>query len=413
MEKTADILFEYLKDIIYHPNKAHLDISTLPDEFKPFGKAMEFLAKCAAEERNFVEAISNGYISVEAPGDENVLALPLKDLQSMLLHMTWQTQQVAKGDYTQRIQSDSEFACAFNEMVEQLEKSTNELIAEKVLTEQKNAELQRNAKFMQILANDTNNMIFAFQRDSGNQLFTNKSAKQMINENPFLARMLKSKLINHKMTFSTDSESWEIQLSQSRNQEPLFYVVESFCAFQEEEMLVIHIVTDDTGRKRNEGLNQTCPLTGLHNKAYAMDVMERYMKHSEPFLLSFVDVDYLKYCNDTFGHESGDEYLLKISEMLKALECDVCRIGGDEFLLVKQGDTKESFDKKLFNIRRSLTASTAEPYPMSFSFGTCEITANTDKTLNDYLKLADDIMYEFKLQNKKPLEDLKYKDDRI
>lgn len=95
---------------------------------------------------------------------------------------------------------------------------------------------------------------------------------------------------------------------------------------------------DDTQRKKRENLIYKMayvdPLTGLNNRRYGVEQIERLKKANKPFLLTMVDVDYLKYCNDTFGHEKGDEYLKNIASLLSTLRCDVCRVGGDEFYLL-------------------------------------------------------------------------------
>lgn len=413
MSNTADILFEYLRDILYSPNKACLDISKLPDDYQKLGKGLEFLADCMKEQRNFVEAIANGYISVEPPSSENVVASPLKELQSIMLHLTWLIQQIANGDYSQRFPSSGEFADAFNEMVGQLDERTKELLAEKKLVEQKNRELQRSAQFMQILANDTHNMIMVFNKNTGELVYSNNAAQQLEKNSSLVHRMLKNKLINHRMENLAESDRWDIQITPGGGKEKMFYIIESFCGTQEEDVMVIHMITDDTERKKLENLTYTDGLTGLHNKIYALNQMEEHIAKEEPFLLSFVDVDYLKYCNDTFGHEAGDEYLIRVSEMLSTLECTVCRIGGDEFLLVKPGSDKTALDYALFTMREELKNTGGEKYPKSFSFGTCSIPANPAMSLSDYLKLADDTMYKFKTKYKKPLEDVTYKDDRI
>ncbi|MDD4381781.1 MAG: GGDEF domain-containing protein [Candidatus Dojkabacteria bacterium] len=53
----------------------------------------------------------------------------------------------------------------------------------------------------------------------------------------------------------------------------------------------------------------------------------------------YMDVDNLKHINDTYGHESGDKLILKITEILKSTVRHrdiVTRYGGDEFVIVVQ-----------------------------------------------------------------------------
>ena len=121
MDPVAKVFFEYLRDVIYNPTHAALDVESLPDEFRDLGEALRYLAGCIAETRNLAQALSKGNLNGPLPSRGNELAAPLKALHSTLQHLTWQSQQVAKGDYKQRIAFMGNFAVAFNTMVEQLE----------------------------------------------------------------------------------------------------------------------------------------------------------------------------------------------------------------------------------------------------------------------------------------------------
>ena len=121
MDPIAKVFFEYLRDVIYNPARAALDVEALPQEFRDLGEALRYTADCIAETRNLAQALSKGNLSAPLPSRGNELAAPLKALHSSLQHLTWQTQQVAKGDYQQRVAFMGNFAVAFNAMVEQLE----------------------------------------------------------------------------------------------------------------------------------------------------------------------------------------------------------------------------------------------------------------------------------------------------
>lgn len=77
------------------------------------------------------------------------------------------------------------------------------------------------------------------------------------------------------------------------------------------------------------------PLTGLYNrKAYESVLAECQDKEIALILL---DVDYFKDVNDTHGHETGDQVLQRVAEVIGLCfrsEDAVCRIGGDEFAVV-------------------------------------------------------------------------------
>jgi diguanylate cyclase (GGDEF)-like protein len=88
-------------------------------------------------------------------------------------------------------------------------------------------------------------------------------------------------------------------------------------------------------------LSHTDPLTGLHNRRQMMKTLESEMDRSnrsgDPLSLILVDCDDFKKINDTYGHQAGDEVLMKLGETFKRhlRHYDaVARLGGDEFALI-------------------------------------------------------------------------------
>lgn len=78
------------------------------------------------------------------------------------------------------------------------------------------------------------------------------------------------------------------------------------------------------------------PLTGLQNRAYAEDEIERLLQSSHTGTLLAVDIDNFKNINDTYGHIAGDDALRLFARTLRenTEETDiVSRIGGDEFIV--------------------------------------------------------------------------------
>lgn len=126
--KNADILFNYLKSILYAPEPEELDLDSLDEDFVKLGQGLLYL-KCAIDEmKDYSAALSVGNLSVESPGRDNPLCENLKNIHANLNHMTWQAKQVAKGDYSQQVSYLGEFSEAFNAMTRQLKEREEALV---------------------------------------------------------------------------------------------------------------------------------------------------------------------------------------------------------------------------------------------------------------------------------------------
>ncbi|MEX0320217.1 MAG: diguanylate cyclase [Ruegeria sp.] len=85
----------------------------------------------------------------------------------------------------------------------------------------------------------------------------------------------------------------------------------------------------------------TDPMTGLHNRRYAMPALQRIAASArdrgESFAVMLADLDHFKRINDQYGHPAGDAVLIETARRLrKALRPSdiVARVGGEEFMIV-------------------------------------------------------------------------------
>lgn len=86
------------------------------------------------------------------------------------------------------------------------------------------------------------------------------------------------------------------------------------------------------------------PLTGCYNRRFLKD-LEKRLPPALVWGAIVVDVDNFKEYNDDFGHQAGDEVLVKVSRFLQQnarAEDAVVRMGGDEFLLLLLGSSAAS-----------------------------------------------------------------------
>ena len=90
-----------------------------------------------------------------------------------------------------------------------------------------------------------------------------------------------------------------------------------------------------------EELSLTDVLTALPNRRHAMRRLETLWAESSkdhsPLVCMMIDADHFKEVNDTYGHDSGDLVLRELSITLQhSVRNDdiVCRLGGDEFLII-------------------------------------------------------------------------------
>ena len=98
----------------------HLDAGSSADENCRFFIAnfKKFIEQYA-EGASLINALAEGNLDLEPPRQNYVIS-HYKQLQSNLRHLTWQTQQIARGDYTQKVSYLGDFSIAFNQMTEAL-----------------------------------------------------------------------------------------------------------------------------------------------------------------------------------------------------------------------------------------------------------------------------------------------------
>jgi len=155
-----------------------------------------------------------------------------------------------------------------------------------------------------------------------------------------------------------------------------------------------------------ELLASTDALTSAHNRRFGIGVLEKELELSVtkryPVTVCFLDINDLKKVNDEYGHREGDALIRCVAGILRTrvrANDFVCRMGGDEFLLVLPQCTLTGCDEIWKDINGEIdmiNKSGQYPYHISLSYGSAEYDADRHTGTSDLISEADAIMYRCK-----------------
>lgn len=174
---------------------------------------------------------------------------------------------------------------------------------------------------------------------------------------------------------------------------------------------IIGVARDITEKKLFENMlfkyATTDEMTGTYNRYAGLEILSGLLTSGQAMTVCYIDLDNLKSINDHYGHHEGDFLINTVVETIRKhiKESDIlCRIGGDEFILIFPGRSAHDAAAVCLTIIGSLkdiSDSDAKPYTMSFSYGCEEIAAGSHPPLESVLKNIDHKMYMQKALYKK------------
>ncbi len=144
-------------------------------------------------------------------------------------------------------------------------------------------------------------------------------------------------------------------------------------------------------------------LTGLYNRMYMAEILKQLkQENSLQFSIIVADLNGLKITNDTFGHEIGDQMLIRVSEIIKEnIKSNhvPCRIGGDEIVvLMPSTDERESI-QIVEKIQNAALTAREDPIKPLVALGCATMYEYDNNGYNSLFKLAEDRMYANKMAN--------------
>jgi diguanylate cyclase len=144
------------------------------------------------------------------------------------------------------------------------------------------------------------------------------------------------------------------------------------------------------------------PLTGAGNRrrldSKLNEVVNSFKRTGTTASMLLIDLDHFKKVNDVHGHAVGDLILKRITEIINfriRVTDSLYRIGGEEFVVVLEGQTVERAEHLAEQLRTLVEANELVPdQPVTISLGVAELTAN--ETTNDWIQRADEALYRAK-----------------
>ena len=399
IEPVLKVLFEYLRDALYNSENAALDSENLPEEFQEFVSGLRYFVECTIETKLMAMALSRGELDAKSPSKGNEIAAPLKSLQASLKHLTWQVQQIAQGDYKQKVDFMGEFSVAFNTMTEQLAERQQ-------CIENKMEQIKQANILLTNLMRKVPLQIIVIDRDTCKVLFKNEIAEREEKADAaYIENFIKIISDNTDQEVINDVEITSTLAGIERNFEIKVYPIEWYGS--KAEVFVVNDVSEI--KSKIEELEVQAfqdSLTQLYNRTYGMLMLDSWLHEKRHFVLIFADLDNLKYINDEFGHNDGDIYIKSAAKQLKAASSNavVCRIGGDEFMLLIPGISYDEACVIMDNSYQGLKNHEFlkdKIYSYSISFGIVVVESDNELPAGAILGIADEKMYKNKKMKRK------------
>jgi diguanylate cyclase (GGDEF)-like protein/PAS domain S-box-containing protein len=418
--ECLDAVKSVLDDLLAARTPQRIAASSCPSEALPLVKAVNRLVGFMEELAVFVLPLAHGDLAASMPSPDNAMAAPFVELHTHLSRLTWQAGEIARGDYSQRVDFMGDFSRAFNSMVEQLAEREQRLRAEIERRQAAEETLQRERDLLvagplvtfrwdtdderTVLYVSPNVATFGYSADelvSGRRTYDSMVHRDdlawVVEEDDQKARSgLETWTLEYRLVDGTGETRWIRDYTHAvRGPEGVVTAYEGY-------------IIDVTAQKRAEielrrreaqlrMLSLTDELTGLYNRRglYALGehLMRSAHRHKSGMGIVFLDLVGLAAINERLGHGQGDQALRDLADVLTACsrESDVlARAGGDEFVVLVEDDAAAA-EALAERIRRRIAAGNAKsqrPYKLEASLGLVFWPAGEAATLQELIERA-------------------------
>jgi len=266
---------------------------------------------------------------------------------------------------------------------------------------------------------DDNFPILNFSTSNTITAYVIKTGKSLLNDTKQYKEMVDQGILT-PMGSTTDKSIWLGVPLKIKDRVMGVMAVQSYTnpeLYHEEDIKLLEFVSSQVAtaieRKSSEEkikyLSFHDSLTGLYNRAYFEEELERYnFPRYYPLSIVMLDVNGLKVINDTFGHSEGDRLLKHLSQVLTSVSRQgdiLARIGGDEFAILLPSTSIEEAHNFCERIKQACQQDKIEPIYLRLNISLGHTTQEGEyKDTATLLKEVDKKMYQDKLFNGKSRE---------
>lgn len=143
----------------------------------------------------------------------------------------------------------------------------------------------------------------------------------------------------------------------------------------------------------------TDELTGLYNRRFFNDSLQKVLAYGKSGTLLFFDIDHFKQLNDAHGHQAGDQVLVEFAQMLTGFfrqDDLIVRWGGEEFAVFIDNMPEDEAYQKAERFRQFVQASSNSHQPFMFTISGGVAAIDSSESLEEAFKLADERLYQAK-----------------
>lgn len=154
--------------------------------------------------------------------------------------------------------------------------------------------------------------------------------------------------------------------------------------------------------EQSERLSHFDLLTQIHNRRAFEKALNQAIKEKKIFYLIMFDLDGLKWINDKYGHQAGDQFLKCMADQMQDIKREndtIARFGGDEFIAIcyrsERDDILQELEKFEAHSQNKGMEIQGDQVSCSFSYGVVQYPqdGNNEK---DLIREVDSRMYKYK-----------------